>query len=134
MRYFITLTDQEYQLDLERAAERGDLFTSLQLGEPATERSQGQSVEILTPAGPGPAVVRVGARVFRVLLDPVGTVPRSGKNWAARVNAEAVRVRFESELERRSARPTAAQPCSSLTSPRRKSSFAELTATRSTTG
>jgi biotin carboxyl carrier protein len=44
-----------------------------------------------------------------VLMDPVGTVPRSGKNWAARVNAEPVRVRFESELERQSARPAAAQ-------------------------
>jgi len=109
MRYFITLSDQEDHLDLERAAERGDSFTSLQVSEPATERSQTQTVEILTPAGPGPAIVRVGAQVFRVLLDPVGIVPRSGKNWAARVNAEAVRVRFENELERQSARPAAAQ-------------------------
>ena len=109
MRYFITLSDQEYHLDLERSAERGDLFTSLQVSEAATERSQAQNVEILTPAGPGPAVVRVGAHVFRVLLDPVGVVPHSGKNWTARVNGEPGRARFESELERQSARPAAAQ-------------------------
>jgi biotin carboxyl carrier protein len=129
MRYFVTLDDREHSLKLERAAQAGAdlarggsprIWAAVDQGaggaaapvagggvEAAIEREL--PVEVLAPARHGrPAVVRVDGRIFRVRLE--GTAAQR----VARVNGHALRLKLESELERK-ARPAASAARSSGT-------------------
>jgi biotin carboxyl carrier protein len=99
MRYFITLNDQEHQLELSRGADG-----ALSIAAPASGGAEAEplGVEVLTHARNGVAVVKIGARIFRIALDPGAR--RAGKELGLRLDGVPIRARIESELERRSER------------------------------
>jgi biotin carboxyl carrier protein len=101
MRYFITLDDQEHQLELSRAGD-GQLGI---LAPAASGAAQAEplSVEILARAPDGLAIVKVGARIFRVAL-PAANIVRKERDLSLYIDGMSVRARIESELERQSTR------------------------------
>jgi glutaconyl-CoA/methylmalonyl-CoA decarboxylase subunit gamma len=101
MRYFITLDDQEHQLELSRADD-GQLAIH---APPASAGAQAEplDVEILARAPGGLAVVKVGARIFRVALPPANGL-RKERELPLRIDGVPVRARIENELERQSTR------------------------------
>lgn len=101
MRYFITLDDQEHQLELSRAGD-GQLAI-LAPSADAQAQDEPLAVEILARAPGGLAVVKVGARIFRVALAPANGL-RKERDLGVRIDGIAVRSRIESELERQSTR------------------------------
>lgn len=101
MRYFITLDDQEHQLELSRAGD-GQLTILAPPGD-AQAQAEPLAVEILARAPGGLAVVKVGARIFRVAL-AAAAAARKERDLRVRIDGIAVRTRIESELERQSTR------------------------------
>jgi biotin carboxyl carrier protein len=101
MRYFITLNDQEHQLELSRGGDG-----RITIAAPASEgvAAEPLGVEVLTHERNGRAVVKVGARIVRVSLDGVAAARRAGNALGLRVDGVPVRARIESELERKSTR------------------------------
>lgn len=105
MRYFITLDDQEHQLELSRAGD-GQIAIRAPSAD-ALAQAEPLDVEILSRAPGGLAVVKVGARIFRVALSPANNL-RKERGLGVRIDGIAVRARIESELERQSTRRTSA--------------------------
>jgi biotin carboxyl carrier protein len=100
MRYFITLNDQEYQLELSRGADASVISTPAD----GAREAEPLSVEILTQAPDGTRVVKVGARIFRLALDASGRTKPASSELALRIDGVPVRARVQSELERQSTR------------------------------
>jgi glutaconyl-CoA/methylmalonyl-CoA decarboxylase subunit gamma len=106
MRYFITLNGQEHQLELSRGADGATVILA-----PSVEGGQEAEplgVEILTHAPDGSAVVKVGARIFRIALDATTAARRAGEDLGLRIDGVSVRARIDSELERKSTRAAGA--------------------------